>query len=147
MSDEEYFQLIGAALADAEQGTSKALFALGDEEAFLTQDPQALFGLTWEDIKEQGEALWKKVSPKIYAIFCDPKNEEQQTLANLISSGSTEVAGAVAAILSTYLLGLVPAIAVGTVAYFIAKLVLGKFFQSAFDAGCQAWKATLEPES
>jgi len=145
MSDEKYFQLIGAALMDAEQGTSNALFALGDEESFLTQDPLGLFGLTWEEIKEKGEALWAKVSPKIYAIFCEATNAEQKTLANLISSGSTEVAGAVAAVLSTYLLGLVPAIAVGTVAYFIAKLFLEKFFQSAFDAGCQAWKATLKP--
>lgn len=143
MSEEKYFELIGAALLDAEQGTQKALFALGDEEAFLEQDPQGLFGLTWEDVKEKGEALWNKVSPRIYPIFCDPKNEEQKTLADLISSGSTEVAGAVAAIISTQLLGLVPAIAVGTVAYFIARLVLEKFFKTVIEAGCQAWKDTL----
>lgn len=143
MSEEKYFQLIGAALLDAEQGTNNALYAFGDEAAFLAQDPQGLFGMTWEDIKEKGEALWNKVSPKLYPIFCDSNNDEQKTLADLISSGSTEVAGAVAAIISTYLLGLVPAIAVGTVAYFVAKLVLEKFFKTAVEAGCQAWKDAL----
>lgn len=143
MSEEKYFQLIGAALMDAEQGTRKALFAFENDEAFLAQDAQALFGLSWEDVKEKGEALWDKISPKIYPIFCDPKNDEQKALAGLISSGATEVAGAVAGILTTYLLGLVPAIAVGTVAYFIAKLVLEKFFKEAVATGCTAWKEAL----
>lgn len=142
----EYLTAIGALLRDAELGTSQGLYAMEDLDAFLQQDAQALFGVSWETLKAAGLDLWHKASPKLHGLFCDPAKAEHKTLASLVVPGATEVSAAVVGIITTQILGLVPAVAAGTIAYFLAKMVLTTFFTEAYNTACDSWKKTLVAE-
>jgi hypothetical protein len=143
---EKYLKAIGAALIDAEQGTAHGLYAYEDIDGFVGQDAQGLFGMTWDDVKARGNEFWDKISPKLYALFCDSESDDHTALAELIQEGSPTVAAAVAGIIVPYILGFVPAIAAGTVAYFLAKFVLTSFFTSGYELACEKWKEKLPKE-
>ena len=145
-AQDKYFKAIGVVLRDAERGTSQGLYAMEDIDKLLAEDAQGLFGVSWENLKKAGKDLWEKASPKLHTVFCDPESDEHSTLAKLIEPGSTETSAAVVAIISTQILGLVPAAVAGTVAYFLAKLILTTFFSGAYDLACEKWKETLPPE-
>ena len=143
---DKYLKAIGAALMDAEQGTAHGLYAYEDIDEFVEQDAQGLYGVSWDDVKARGKEFWDRISPKLYELFCDSDSEDHTALAELIEGSSPTVAAAIAGILVPYILGFVPAIAAGTVAYFLAKFVLTNFVTSGYGLACDKWKEKLPKE-
>jgi hypothetical protein len=141
---------LGAAVQDAEMGTKyTALYTYdGTLDKLLGPDgddamPSALWGLDWEGLEEKGKEFWDRVSPRLYAAFCDVNSEYHNRLAELITPGQGVVAAALAGLVIETAAGLFPALAASAVAFFIAKLIIRQFMKEAYGLACDEWKETL----
>jgi hypothetical protein len=134
--------LIAAAIEDAKKG-SQGLFAYyEDTEKFFKNDSQGLFGISFDGLLKTGEEIWQKMSVKLQPVFCEKNSNEHKALAGLIQQGSNEVIPAIAAVITSAVLSLeiIPAGALTAVTIFLAKLIMKKFFEAAYETGCGKWK-------
>jgi len=112
----------------------------GDEER-----ARALWGLSWEGLREKGRELWGRVSPRLHTVFCDAQSPLHQELAGLLKEGQSGVAAALAALVIQAASPLFPVLAASAVAFFIAKLILRLFVTESYELACEAWQKTLRP--
>lgn len=148
-AEDKYLILIGASIEDAKRGGQGLYSYVANEDAFFEEDSQRLFGVSWEELKKAGKEIWDKASPKLHKVCCDTDSDDHIKIANMIKSGSKEIAAGLAALIVPYLLALasVPPAAVGATAYFLGKLILEIFFSAAYESGCEKWEKSLTTQT
>lgn len=155
-SDQELDLLLtqlGAAAQDAELGTKyTALYSLDGalDRYFGPRGDQAmargLWGLSWESLKQKGQELWGRVSPRLHTAFCDEKSEFHKGIADLLKEGEAGIAAALAALVIQAAGGVFPVLAASAVAFFVAKVVLRLFVTETYELLCDEWQKTLKQE-
>jgi len=141
---------LGAAVQDTEMGTQyTALYSQADSlDRFFGSEGEeaeakALWGMSWESLKEKGRDLWKRVSPRLHDAFCDKESESHKKLADLLEKGETGLDAALAALVIQTLAAAFPVVAASAVAFFLAKLILKLFITESLGLACDEWEKTL----